>query len=166
MTGMQRTSPLVILVFAVTGIGAGLLLQFARSTTGAGLLVPPLSLPLTLLVIAGVLLGLGIALRRAVTRKSAKAVNPFHAVRLLAGARAAQFAGALLGGFGAGLVLQLLTRAVMPPPASWTPMLLVFVAGLLLVVSGIITETLCRVPPSDPEETEDAAQKDPEPGVA
>lgn len=141
-----------MLAFAVSGAVAGLLIQLIRSARGSAPFVPPISLALSLLVLAGVLLGLGIALRRAVTRRSGRQVNPFAAVRLLAAARAGQLAGALLGGFGGGLALQLLTRSVMPSAQTWAPMLFAVFAGLLLVASGLITEALCRVPPRDPED--------------
>lgn len=149
MNSVQRTSPLAIITFAVVGAGIGLLVQLFQSTRGNAPLTPPASLALTLLVFGAILLGLAIALRRAVTRKSKKAVNPFHAVRLLAGSRAGQFVGALIGGFGGGLALQLLSRSVMPQPAVWVPMLLVLGAGAVLVACGLIAESLCRVPPSD-----------------
>lgn len=155
MPKLQRTSPLAITAFAVVGLAVGLLVQFARSSWGLAPFVPPVSLAATLVVIGAVMLVLGIALRRAVTRRSGRPVNPFHAVRLLAGARASQFAGALFGGFGGGLALQLLTRSVPPPVASWLPMLLVLGAGIALLVCGLIAELLCRVPPQDPEEGQD-----------
>ncbi|XPP26433.1 MAG: DUF3180 domain-containing protein [Leucobacter sp.] len=155
MPKLQRTSPLAITAFAVVGLAVGLLVQFARSSWGLAPFVPPVSLAATLVVIGAVVLVLGIALRRAVTRRSGRPVNPFHAVRLLAGARASQFAGALFGGFGGGLALQLLTRSVPPPVASWLPMLLVLGAGIALLVCGLIAELLCRVPPQDPEEGQD-----------
>lgn len=158
MRRLQRTSPFAVLTFAVVGVSVGLLLQFLRSTRGEAPIVPPLSLAATLVVLGAVLLSLAIALRRAVTRVSGKPVNPFHAVRILAGARAAQFVGALLGGFGAGLLVQVVTRTIPPPPSSWLPMLLTLVAGLVLLVCAVIAETLCRVPPSD--ESEDAEGDD------
>lgn len=158
MNSASRTPILALLAFAVGGAAVGLLLQFIRSARGSAPLVPPASLSLSLLVMAGVLLVLGITLRRAVTRRSQRAVNPFHAVRLLAGARAGQFVGALFGGFGAGLALQLLSRSVLPPPETWLPMVLVLGAGVVLLVVGIVAEALCRVPPNDPErEHEDAS---------
>lgn len=88
MPKLQRTSPLAITAFAVVGLAVGLLVQFARSSWGLAPFVPPVSLAATLVVIGAVVLVLGIALRRAVTRRSGRPVNPFHAVRLLAGARA------------------------------------------------------------------------------
>lgn len=165
MPSMRRTSPLTVFVFSVAGVAVGLIVQFALSARGEPPLVPPISLPLTLLVLAAVLLWLGLALRRALERKSDGGVNPFHAVRLLAGAKAGQFAGALMGGFGVGLLLQLFTRSVFPPATTWVPMLLTCVAGLLLVVCAIIAELMCRVPPSDPEtdhERSDVAGPEPD----
>lgn len=155
MTEMRRTSALAIAAFAAVGLAAGLLLQFARSSWGQAPFVPPVSLAATLVVIGVVLLVLGIALRRTVTRDSGKQVNPFHAVRLLAGARAGQFAGAIFAGFGGGLALQLLARSVPPPAATWLPMLLVLGAGIVLVVCGVVAEALCRVPPGGAEPGQD-----------
>ncbi len=167
MTGMRRTSPLTTIAFAVAGIGVGVLLQLVRSSRGLGPIVPPLSLPLTLLVLAAVLLVLGISLRRAVGRKSHKPVNPFHAVRLLAAAKATQFSGALLGGFGGGLALQLLARTVLPPSETWVPMLLVIGAGLIMVIVGVIVELMCQVPPTDNNDNaHDQAEGDFTPGTA
>lgn len=159
MNRMQRTSPLAILAFAAIGIAVGLLVQLARSAGGSPPLVPPVSLAATLLVIAVVLIVLAILLRRAVRSGSdeehrggpRRPVNPFHAVRLLAGARAGQFAGALFAGFAGGSALQLLTRTVPPPGSTWVPMLLVLIGGIVLAVCGILAELLCRVPPHEPE---------------
>jgi hypothetical protein len=172
MRNLQRISPLAIATCAVIGGGFGLLVQLYRSTRGQAPLVPSLSLTFTLLVFGAVVLVLAISLRRAVTRKSGKAVNPFHAVRLLAGARTAQFTGALIGGFGGGLALQLLTRSVMPQASTWVPMLLVLGAGAALVGCGIVAEMLCRVPPADDDGGESEQQRgiaphpDPAPGAA
>jgi len=147
---MQRVSPLSIAACAVVGLAVGLLAQFARSTWGLAPLVPPVSLAATLAVIAVVLLVLGIALHRAVRHRE-RQVNPFHAVRLLAGARAGMFGGALFAGFAGGLALQLLSRSVPAPPSTWWPILLVLGAGIVLTVCGIIVERLCRIPPDEPE---------------
>ncbi|CAG7620549.1 hypothetical protein LEUCIP111803_02373 [Leucobacter soli] len=160
MNRMQRTPFLSVVTFAVAGLAIGLLVQLVRSAQGSPPLVPPLSLAATLLVIAAVLVVLAILLRRAVLRTSGRAVNPFHAVRLLAGARAGQFAGALFAGLAAGSGLQLLTRSILPPASTWAPMLLVLTSGVVLVVCGVIAELLCRVPPGDSEENPENHQGD------
>lgn len=166
MSKLQRLSPVTLITVAVIGVGAGLLLQFLRSSRGTAPFVPPLSLSLTMVVLGAVLVALGVTLRRAVTRKSGRQVNPFHAVRLLAGARAGQYVGALLGGFGAGLALQLLTRTVLPPVATWLPMVFVFVGGIVLLICGVIAEAMCRVPPSDDGNEADSTQTEVEPDPA
>lgn len=149
MAKLQRTSPLSILAFAVVGFAIGFVLQLVRSGMGAVPLVPPVSLSVTLVVLAAVLTMLGVLLHRAVRNDSGRPVNAFHAVRLLAGAKASQFVGALLGGFGAGLAAQLLMRSVPAPPSTWVPMVLVIGASVILTACGVIVEALCRVPPAD-----------------
>ncbi len=142
------------------GAAIGLLTQFVLSNRGAPPLVPPLSLPVTLVLIGAVLLGFGIRLRRTVAKRAGD-VNPFHAVRLLAAARAGQLVGGLLGGFGAGLALSLLGRSIPAPTATWLPMLLAFVGGAILVACAAVAEHLCRVPPGGDDA--DSAEHDADP---
>lgn len=156
MPKLQRTSVLSALAFAVSGGAVGLLTQMVRSTGGTAPFVPPYSLAATLGVIAVVLVLLGVLLYRAVAKESGRGVDPFQAVRLLAAARAGIFAGSLFTGFGAGLVVPVLVRSVPAQSAIWAPMIWVLIAGVVLVIAGVITEYLCRVPPDDPE-IEDAA---------
>lgn len=162
MPKLDRTSPLAIAATAAMGIAVGLVVQFALSSRGQAPFVPPISLPVTLLLISAVLLTFGLRLRRAVVKRPG-AVNPFHAVRLLAASRAGQIVGALLGGVGGGFALALLGRSVPAPVDTWLPMVLTLVFGIVLVVCAAITEQMCRVPPSDDPELDEA---DPSPGPA
>lgn len=152
MSKLQRTSPLTVLAFAVSGSAVGFLTQVALSSFGKPPLVPPISLALTLLMLGAVLVTLAVLLRRAVAQEGAGHVNPFHAVRLLAAAKASQFAGALLGGFALGLLVQVLTRSVVPSASTWAPMLASVIAAILLVIFAALAEHLCKVPPSDPDD--------------
>ncbi|MFA5606872.1 MAG: DUF3180 family protein [Leucobacter sp.] len=164
MHKLDRVNPLALVAAAAMGGAIALVVQFALSSRGNPPFVPPLSLPSTLVLLAVVLLVLGVRLRRALT-KQGRQVNPFHAVRLLATARAGQFVGALLGGAGAGLALALLGRSVPAPTATWLPMILTLATGAVLVAAGAVTEHLCRVPPGDGDE-EDGESPDPSPGPA
>ncbi|QIM17219.1 DUF3180 domain-containing protein [Leucobacter insecticola] len=148
MPKIERTNPLAVLAAAAMGAAAGLVVQFALSARGSAPLVPPLSLAVSLALIAAILIGFGIQLRRAVAKRPGT-VNPFHAVRLLAASRAGQIVGALFFGFAAGLLLSLLGRTVQAPIATWLPMLFVVFSGATLIVCAAITEWMCRVPPSD-----------------
>ncbi|MBL3686046.1 DUF3180 family protein [Leucobacter zeae] len=152
MPRLERSNPLGTAAAAAIGVAVGLILQFGLSSRGMPTLVPPLTLPTSLVLIAGALLVLGLRLRRLV-RTRPGAVNPFQAVRLLAAARAAQIVGALLGGFGGGLALSLVGRSVPAPSSTWLPMLLAVAGGAILVACAAVTEHLCRVPPGDDPET-------------
>lgn len=161
MPRLERTNPFAVIAAAAMGIAVGLLLQFTLSSRGLPPLVPPLSLPATLVVLGAVVLWLGIRLRRNVAKRPG-AVNPFQAVRLLAAARAGQIAGGLLGGFASGLALSLLGRSVAAPSSTWLPMLLAAVGGAILVACSAVAEHLCRIPPGGGD-AEDEAGEDPAP---
>lgn len=147
----QRVSPLTLLLCGIIGAGAGLLTQTYRSGVGLAPLSPPLSLPASILVIALVLLVLAHRLKKAVTAERKTTVNPFHAVRLLAAARSAQFTGSLFAGFGLGLVATILARITQLAPSVWLPMVLTTLMSVVLLVAGIIAERACRIPPEDPD---------------
>lgn len=156
MTAPRPSAPTTVANFAVTGVGAGLLGQLAASSGGRPPLVPPASLPATLVVLGAAVLILAVLLRRAVTAEPRKPVNPFHAVRLLIAAKASLFAGALFAGLGFGMLLQFATRSVPPVPGIWVPVAATLGAGVALAVCGAIAEHLCRVPPAgdDPDADE------------
>ncbi len=86
--------------------------------------------------------------------------NPFHAVRLLAAARAAQFTGALFGGFGLGLFLMVVSRVAQLATEIWLPMTLTTAIGTLLFIAGILAEHACRIPPKDGETDEETDEVD------
>lgn len=155
MGGLERMNPLASVAAAAMGAAVGLVVQFALSGRGQAPFSPPLSLPVTLVLVGVVLLVFGIRLRRNVEKRPG-AVNPFHAVRLLAAARAGQIVGGLLGGFGGGLALSLLGRSVPAPVDTWLPMVLTLAGGAVLVACAAVAEHLCRVPPGDGDEEGDA----------
>ena len=152
--GEHRLSPLVALACAVIGMSAGVLIQLWRSRLGYATVVLPYSLTASMLVLAAVLIVLGIRIRRAVTGKKKRHINPFGAVRLLAAARAGQCVGALLGGISAGLLFIILFRTVSPPLQVWLPTAAALIAGIVLTVAGMITEQLCKIPPTEDDESD------------
>lgn len=163
MRRLERSNPIVTLAVAAVGAALGILVQLALSGRGAPTLVPPLSLPVSLIFIGAVLAALGIRLRRSLKRGTG-AVDPFHAVRLLAASRAGQLVGAGLGGFGGGLALAVLGRSVAPPPATWLPMVLTLLGGAVLVGCAVFAERCCRIPPG--ADDEEPAETPGEPGPA
>ena len=94
-------------------------------------------------------------IRRAVRGTSKQRVDPFRAMRIAALAKASSLVGALVLGFGVGLALFLLTRAVVPSLGNvWLALATAIGAGLLLA-GGLIAEWFCTLPPDDPETDEE-----------
>lgn len=158
----RAASPLTLLLFFILGTGAGLLMQVYRSGAGHPPFAPPYSLPATLVVLIVVLVILAVRLRRAIAGAERQRVNPFHAVRLLAAARASQFAGLLFAGLGIGLGLLLIGRTIPAAPEVWLPMCATIVASLGLYAAGMFAERVCRVPPDGDDGVEsDESADDP-----
>ncbi|MEB4614421.1 DUF3180 domain-containing protein [Leucobacter sp. M11] len=155
------TKPMTVVNTAITGFGLGLLLQLARSAMGHAPFVPPLSLPVTLVLLGGIVLILAIVQRRTVGRPD-RLVNPFRAVRLLAAAKASLLVGTLFAGFGGGMLLQFGMRSVSPAVEVWQLGAATLGGGIVLAVCGAIAEFLCRVPPAgdDPDPEEDPNHAD------
>lgn len=161
-----KISPLTLLLCAVIGAGGALLTQSYRSSIGVAPLSPPLSLPASLAVIAATLLILALRLKKYLGEERAGAVNPFHAVRLLAAARAAQFTGSIFAGFGGGLIAPILSRISSLSFTVWGPMALTIVTAGALLAAGLYAEHTCKIPPADTDEGEefgrgDATEPDP-----
>jgi hypothetical protein len=71
-------------------------------------------------------------------------------------AKACAAAGALLSGAAAGLLIELLVRPVSASEAVWR-MLAMLIASVLVLVGGLVAETLCIVPPDDDEKPSNGA---------
>lgn len=119
--------------------------------TRRGFLLPliPITFPITLLVVSGALLALAIPIKRAMNQKSQRRVNSFYAIRVLALAKASSLCGAILSGVHAGVVFYMLSREVVPNSTLIAHNVFTFFCSLVLVVSGLVAEWLCRLPKDD-----------------
>ncbi|SEB85055.1 Protein of unknown function [Paramicrobacterium humi] len=154
---MSRTRPTSLLVLGAIGILVGYLLELAMVANGRPMIVPELTLPITLVIVGGVVLGFAIPIRRSVTGKSQKRIDPFAATRVVSLAKASSFAGAVFLGAGIGMLGFMLSRTVLPGVAS------VWLAGamaagaVLLMAAGLVAEHLCRLPKDDDDDDPDAS---------
>lgn len=157
---MKRTSLGLLAVLALLGAGAGYLLDHVLTAAGRSTFTPSLFLPVLLLLIASAALGVAWPVRDSV--RSGTRIDPFRALRAATLARASSLLGAIMAGFGAGLLLFLLSRPIDPPVGSTVAMLALIASAIILVVAALIAEQFCTLP-KDPDDSE-PRDLTPEPG--
>jgi hypothetical protein len=149
---VKRTRATPLIGLAVGGIVVGFLLEIGAAATGAAILIPPLSLPVTLVVIAAIVVGFAIPIRRATHGKSKRMIDPFRAMRVAVLAKASSLSGALLAGWGLGILVYLVTRSVLPATSAIWLSVAAAVGGVVLLVAGLVAEYLCTLPPPEDDE--------------
>ncbi len=153
---MRRTNVGVLVLLAAIGGVAGALLETALTSAGRSLIIPPLTLALALAAIGGIVISLALPIRRLTRGKALGPIDPYYATRVLVLAKASALTGALLTGFGIGLVAYLLSRSIFAVGSVGLVVATIVGAGVLLA-GGLIAEHMCRVPPSD-DDDDDAAK--------
>jgi hypothetical protein len=151
---MKRTSPAPLIGFFLIGGVAAYLLELVVQSRGGFIFVPPLSLAFTLFVVAVAVVLLAIPIRRKVTGKRKEPVDAFYAARVLALAKASSYAGALLLGLGAGVLVYLFGRPIAPSGSILWNVIAQLISAALLIAAGLIAEWLCVLPPEDMDKSD------------
>jgi hypothetical protein len=151
---MKRTGPAPLIGLFLIGGVASYLLELVVQSRGGFIYVPPISLAFTLFVVAAAVVFLAVPIRRKVTGKRKEPIDAFYAARVLALAKASSFAGSLLLGLGAGVLLYLLGRPIAPSGAILINVIAQLVSAALLITAGLIAEWLCVLPPDDLDKNE------------
>jgi Protein of unknown function (DUF3180) len=146
---VKRMRPGSLFGLGIAGVVVGFLLETAATGAGAATLVPPLSLPLTLVVIAAFVVGFAVPIRQATRGKSQSRIDPFQAARVAVLAKACSLAGALLTGTAVGIIVFMLTRSVIPVAGSIWLTVIAGLGAIALLVGGLIAERMCTLPPED-----------------
>jgi hypothetical protein len=157
---MRRTSVGLLVVLALIAGGGGFLLDHLLTAAGRVTFTPSLLLPVLLLLIAAASLGVAWPVRRSV--RSGVRIDPFRALRAATLARASSLLGAIMAGFGAGLLVFLLSRPVVPQVGSTVAMLALIGSAIVLVIAALVAEQFCTLP-KDPDDSE-PRDRAPEPG--
>jgi hypothetical protein len=155
---MTRTRATPLIGLGLAGVVFGFLLEVGLAASGMPLLVPPVSLPLTLVAIAIIVVAFAIPIYRAVHGKRESRIDPFQAMRVAVLAKASSLAGAMLAGVSLGVLLYVLSRSVLPGRDSTSLGIAATVGAVVLLAAGLIAEYLCTLPPpTDTEEQTDPA---------
>lgn len=148
---MRRTSPLVLVILVVAGGGVGYLVDHLLTASGRATFAPSGLLPVLLLLLAGAVLGFAWPVRRSVRGRSRARIDPFRATRTALLAQASSLLGAIVAGFGAGLLTFLLSRPVAPQVGSIVAMAALVASALVLVAAALVAEQFCTLP-KDPDD--------------
>jgi len=153
---VRRTSPGVLIVLGLLSAAAGYGFDHLLTITGNATFTPTIFLPVLLVLLGATCLLLAWPVRRSV--RSGIRIDPFRAVRASMLAQASSLLGAILAGFGAGLLAFLSTRPVPAPVGSTVAMVALVVGALLLIGAALLAEQFCTLPKdSDDREPDDPA---------
>ena len=146
---LKPMSPAALCIWAVVGLVGGWLLHWF---TDRGTGTPPLvswGQPLALFLVAAILGGTAWSTHRSVQQRTGR-LSPHHAVNRLVLARACAYVGCLMAGGYFGYAVSWVgvqtaeladQRALRSAVAG--------VAGVLVVVTALLLERACRVPPDE-----------------
>jgi hypothetical protein len=155
---VTKISTLIAVLLAAAALG-----YFATRllvSRGLGVPVSALNLVMALVLISVVLLLLAIPIfrYRAALKPDQtirpKRVDPFYAVRVVLLAKATSIAGAVFAGWHIGVLGYQLASPVLVAESLWRNSF-GLVGSLLMVIAGLITELICRLPPES--DSSDAA---------
>lgn len=155
---MKRTRATPLIGLAALGFVTGFLVEYGSEALGRPLIIPPITLPLTLLMMAGIVLALAIPVRRAVTGKRQGRIDPFRAMRVAILAKASSHGGALLTGAALGAVVYFTTRPVLPAIGSMWLAIATCVGAAALTAAGLFAEHLCTLPKDDDDDAPGATR--------
>jgi len=111
----------------------------------------------TLMALALVVLVGGIRVYRTRQRIARRAISRLVAFRVLVLAQAGAYAGAALGGWHVGALVDLMSSGGFGSAASWTAAAQ-GLGGLILVAVGYVVQALCKIPPEDSDGNEEGAR--------
>lgn len=170
---MTQLRPVWLLIILIAACLTGFLATALMSAAGYSSPGLPMSSAVTLAAVGLIVAGLGIAVwrdqRRLRQRRenhrraqqdrsfqpgwfgSGRRLHPLQAARVVAAGQACAYAGALIAGWHAGIILNLVPAAGLTTPNVISSAVMV-IGGLLWVVIGYVVESLCRLPPEDGED--------------
>jgi len=148
---MKRTSVSVLVLAAVLGAVAGFGVDQLLTSAGRATFTPSLLLPVLLVLLGGADLAFALPIRRAITGRDPRPLDPFRAVRVAMLAKASSVVGAVVAGVAAGLLAFLLTRPV-TPVGSVVAVVATLLAALVLLAAALVAEHLCTIRKDDDDE--------------
>lgn len=144
---MKRSHATGLLAVLLIGLVLGFLLEITFAANGAPIVVPPITLPVTLILLGAVILSLARQVRQSSRRKTLRRIDPFWAMRVAVLSKATSLSASLLLGGALGIVLYILTRSVVPAVTSLWLAIGTAIGAALMLTAGLVAEHFCTLPP-------------------
>lgn len=149
---MKRTNITTLVLLALIGGISGGFLETVLASAGRPIVLPPLTLGLALLAIGIMVVVLALPIRKLTRGKATLPIDPFYSTRVLVLAKASALSGSLVAGFGAGVLVYLLSRPVVPGIGSVVLAIATLVGAAGLLAGGLVAEHMCTIPPNDDDD--------------
>ncbi|TFD87868.1 DUF3180 domain-containing protein [Cryobacterium serini] len=146
---MKRSQATGLLAVLLIGLVVGFLVEIAFAASGAPIVVPPVTLPVTLILLGTVIVSLAWQVRQGSHRKALRRIDPFWAMRVAVLSKATSLSASLLFGAALGIVLYILTRSVVPAVTSLWLAIGTAIGAALMLTAGLVAEHFCTLPPDD-----------------
>ena len=146
---MKPTRIPVLLVLAAIGAAVGWIVEAGLVAMGRAIAVPPVTLSVSLALVAAIIIGMAVPVFRVVRGTATKRVDPFYATRVVVLAKASSMGGALLAGGALAILGFVLTRSIMPAVGSVALTIAASVCAVALLIAGLVAEKMCTLPPQD-----------------
>jgi hypothetical protein len=149
---MKAMRPLLLAIIAVVLAAGGWLATVLTTRYSMATPVLPPSALVTMGVIAVLTMVMGIRVLRWRSGKKKTMLNPILAARTLVLAQACAYAGTVLLGWHAGIVIeQLRIWSLRSDQGILWLALIMGGGGLIMTIVGLVVEWFCRIPPEDLE---------------
>lgn len=146
---MTPARPLVMILLGLAATAAGWLGLDLWDSRGG--MPPPLpwTAALGTLALCAAVVAAGLPVRRWVSGRRERALDPLLAARTVVLAKAAAYGGAVFAGWYAAQGLIVLPDLVGDRRTRFVVAGICMVTAIMLAVSGLVVQRWCRVPPSD-----------------
>ncbi|WP_147795452.1 DUF3180 domain-containing protein [Cellulomonas sp. Y8] len=163
---MQRTRVRTLVLVAVVAAAVGWLVVSALGSRGVVLPQVPWLMVGVLVLIAAVVLAMGWSVRQYL-RGRHPTLDPMRAARTAVLAKASCYTGALLAGWYAAQVLDVLgDLGIEAQRERALAAGLAVLGALVLAAAGLVVEWICRIPPGDDPEKAPGSPRDASPDAA
>ena len=144
----------VLFVFAAVALGGWAVLD-AREASGAASLPTPWTATVAIALLAIAVLVSGLEVRRWVTGRRERPLDPLVAARIAVLAKAAAYTGGALAGWYLAQAVVIVPDLVGDRRIRFVVALASAVVAIGLGASGLVVQTWCRRPPREDQEEDD-----------